>query len=237
MHYCCIGNRVPFVTQPMSHAVSCLWLARYWDQSSSSLSSHLQAIITCSRSEEILKARPLHSFTDYSFFFLIFLDSLPLSKCEPKLDGPSQQAGNLFTSFFCFVCGMYCVIVLRVWRDILLWDTLSDICLCMFVVRFGEETETDPIISRYERERDEMTSHLSSPYLSAWVHGYTAHTQLLYIVYYMAAVDSDLLLVHPSWLRVKVKYRGSGLTEGPHHWLSAIRAYRCIFFIMMLSCV
>lgn len=171
------------------------------------------------------------------FFILIFLDSLPLSKCEPKLDGPSQQAGNLFTSFFCFVCGMYCVIVLRVWRDILLWDTLSDICLCMFVVRFGEETETDPIISRYERERDEMTSHLSSPYLSVWVHGYTAHTQLLYIVYYMAAVDSDLLLVHPSWLRVKVKYRGSGLTEGPHHWLSAIRAYRCIFFIMMLSCV
>lgn len=171
------------------------------------------------------------------FFILIFLDSLPLSKCEPKLDGPSQQAGNLFTSFFCFVCGMYCVIVLRVWRDILLWDTLSDICLCMFVVRFGEETETDPIISRYGRERDEMTSHLSSPYLSAWVHGYTAHTQLLYIVYYMAAVDSDLLLVQPSWLRVKVKYRGSGLTEGPHHWLSAIRAYRCIFFIMMLSCV
>lgn len=171
------------------------------------------------------------------FFILIFLDSLPLSKCEPKLDGPSQQAGNLFTSLFSFVCGMYCIIVLRVWRDILLWDTLSDICLCMFVVRFGEETETDPIISRYGRERDEMTSHLSSPYLSAWVHGYTAHTQLLYIVYYMAAVDSDLLLVQPSWLRVKVKYRGSGLTEGPHHWLSAIRAYRCIFFIMMLSCV
>ena len=156
----------------------CLWLARYWDQSSSSLSSHLQAIITCSRSKEFLKARPLRSFADYSFYIFIFLDSLPLSKCEPKLDGPSQQAGNLFTSFFCFVCGMYCIIVLRVWLGILVWDTLS------------------------------------------------VHTQLLYIVYYMAAVASDLLLVHPSWLRVKVKYRGSGLTEGPHHFLiTAIRAY------------